>query len=29
VLHVDLATPLNAPAGVSKLQLLVKTKASF
>ena len=29
VLHVDLATPLNAPAGVSKLQLLVKTKTSF
>lgn len=29
VLHVDLATPLNAPPGVSRLQLLVKTKTSF
>ena len=29
VLHVDVATPLNAPPGLSKLQLLVKTKTSF
>ena len=29
VLHVDLAFPLNAGNDVKKLQLLVKTKASF
>jgi hypothetical protein len=29
VLHVDLAMPLNGAADVKKLQLLVKTKASF
>jgi hypothetical protein len=29
VLHVDLAFPLNAQGDVKKVQLLVKTKASF
>lgn len=29
VLHIDVATPINAPAGVSKVQLLVETKTSF
>ena len=29
VLHVDVASPLNADANVKKLQLLVKVKASF
>ena len=29
VLHVDLAFPLGAPADIKKVQLLVKTKASF
>lgn len=29
VLHIDLAFPLNATSDVKKLQLLVKTKASF
>jgi hemolysin activation/secretion protein len=29
VLHVDVAFPLNATADISKVQLLVKTKASF
>ncbi|WP_310387759.1 BamA/TamA family outer membrane protein [Roseateles sp.] len=29
VLHVDLAFPLNATADIKKVQLLVKTKASF
>ena len=29
VLHVDLAFPLNPPAGVKKVQFLVKTKVSF
>jgi hemolysin activation/secretion protein len=29
VLHVDLAFPLNATADIKKVQVLVKTKASF
>ncbi len=29
VLHIDLAFPLNAPAGVSKVQVLVQTLQSF
>ena len=29
VLHIDIATPLNASADIKKLQLIVKTKASF
>jgi len=29
VLHVDVALPLNPPAGVKKVQFLVKTKVSF
>jgi hypothetical protein len=29
VIHVDLAFPLNAPAGIDSVQFLVKTKASF
>lgn len=29
VLHIDLALPVNAPAGISRAQLLVKTKTSF
>jgi hypothetical protein len=29
VLHIDLAVPQNAPAGIDKLQLLVKSRTSF
>jgi hypothetical protein len=29
VLHIDVATPINAPAGVSKVQLLIETRTSF
>ncbi len=29
VLHLDVATPVNAPAGIKRVQFLVKTKASF
>ncbi len=29
VLHLDIATPINAPAGIKRVQFLVKTKASF
>lgn len=29
VLHVDIATPLNAPTGVRQLQFLLETRASF
>ncbi len=29
VLHLDVATPINAPAGIKHVQFLVKTKTSF
>jgi len=29
VLHIDVAAPLNTTPGMKRLQLLVKTKASF